>query len=192
MAQSTNRTDVASFAATRDFFDSFAGSTARQRARIVARAPLADIHVAALRHPDPLVRRWCLGYLDHYANDASMAVFAAALRDPVDYVRNVALHSLACEACKSEELCVADVVPGLIEVLQEDPNPDLRTKAIASLMRLSATDPRARSAVERAASSERDPLVRRAAADALVGRLVPPRKRYQREQRRHAKQHGSR
>jgi HEAT repeat protein len=181
--------DAASFSATNDFFNRFAGATVRQRARITSRAPLADIQAAALRHPDPFVRRWCLFYLDHYANDASMPVFAEALRDPVDFVRNLALHSLACEACKSEDLCVADVVPGLIDVLTHDPSPDLRIKAMPLLLRLSPSDPRARKAVEAAATTDRDLLVRRAAADALAGRLVAPRKRYQRQQRRHAKQH---
>ena len=187
MASAVTPDDAKSFAATTDFFDRFAASTVRQRARIRTRAPLADIHVAALRHPDPFVRRWCLFYLDHYANDASMHVFAEALHDPVDFVRNMALHSLACESCKSEELCVTAVVPGLIDVLQRDPSPDLRTKAIPLLLRLSASDARARTAVERAATSDGDALVRRSAADALAGRLIPPRKRYQRQQRRHAK-----
>ncbi|MCU1599716.1 MAG: hypothetical protein JWO22_425 [Frankiales bacterium] len=182
------RPDVTAFAATDDFFSRFASGTAKQRARLVTRAPLDDIHTAALRHPDPFVRRWCLGYLDHYANDQSMHVFAIALRDPVDFVRNVALHSLACEACKSEELCVADVVPGLIDVLTTDSSPDLRAKAIPLLLRL--PDPRGRAAVERAATTDDDALVRRAAADALEGRLTMPRKRYQREQRRHAKKRG--
>jgi len=189
MAQVLAPADAASFRAAQDFFDRFAGSTARQRSRVVARAPLHDVQVAALRHPDPFVRRWCLFFLDHYANDASMAVFAAALRDPVDFVRNIALHSLACEACKSEELCVADVVPGLIDVVTRDPSPDLRTKAIPMLLRLSATDPRARAAVEGVAASDPDSLVRQAASDALAGRLVAPRKRYERAQRRHATQH---
>jgi HEAT repeat protein len=189
MTKPVVRDDAASFAATHDFFDRFAHATARQRARITARAPLADLSASALRHPDPFTRRWCLFFLDHYANDASMPVFAAALHDPVDFVRNMALHSLACEACKSGELCAADVVPGLVDVLQHDPSPDLRTKAIPLLLRLAGSDPRARSAVEAAATSDSDPIVRRSAVDALAGRLVPPRKRYQRSQRRHAKQH---
>lgn len=182
------RDDAASFAAATDFFARFGKSTARQRSRLVSHAPLSDIHIAALKHPDPFVRRGCLGFLDHYANDASMPVFTAALRDPIDFVRNVAIHSLACEACKSEALCVADVVPGLIAVLHGDPSPDLRTKAIPLLLRLSRTDAPARAAVESAATTDRDPIVRKAAQDALAGRLVLPRKRYERDQRRHARQ----
>jgi HEAT repeat protein len=80
------------------FLRRFFQGTARQRSRLVARAPLAAIQAAALRHPDPFVRRGCLFFLDHYANDQSMPVFAAALHDPTDFVRNAALHSLACES----------------------------------------------------------------------------------------------
>jgi hypothetical protein len=184
--------EAASFAATYDFFDRFQRGTARQRSKLVTRAPLPDIQLAATRHPDPFTRRWCLFFLDHYATDESMPVFAEALRDPVDFVRNMALHSLACEACKSEDLCVADVVPGLIEVLQTDPSPDLRMKAIPLLLKLSAADERARAAVERAARTDADQFVRQAATDALAGRITLPRKRYQRAQRRHAKLHGTR
>ena len=172
------------FGAIEDFYARWGTGTAKQRAKVVARAPLADLQVAAVEHPDPFVRRWCLFFLDHYANDESMAVFAEALHDPVDFVRNMALHSLACETCKSEDLCVADVVPGLVAVLTTDPSPELRIKAIPLLLRL--PDPRGRAAVESAARRDRDPIVRRAAADALVGRLVQPRKRYERQQRRHA------
>lgn len=178
-------TDVDAFQGAKDFYSRYGTGTARQRARVVAHAPLAEIQVAALRHPDAFFRRWCLFFLDHYANDESMTVFARALRDPVDFVRNMALHSLACEACKDDQPCVADVVPGLLRVLERDPSPELRLKAIPLLLRLASSDGRARPAVEASASHDHDPIVRRAAADALAGRLVQNRKRYQRSQRRH-------
>jgi hypothetical protein len=169
------------------FFHDFSKGTVRQRSRLVPKAPLAAIQATALAHPDPFARRGCLFFLDHYANDDSMDVFAAALHDPVDFVRNMALHSIACESCKSEELCVGDVVPDVIEVLETDPSPELRTKSIPQLLAFSAKDGRARAAVERAASDDPDPLVRRAAADGLAGRFVAPRKRYERSQRRHGR-----
>ncbi len=149
------------------------------------KAPLADLHVAAVRHPDPFARRGCIFFLDHYANESSTAVFAAGLRDPVDFVRNAALHSIACESCRTAELCVADVVPGVVHLLERDPSPDLRTKAIPMLLRLGGRDRRAWDAIARAAEHDPDRIVRRAAADALRGRFVAPRKRYERRQRRH-------
>lgn len=55
------------------------------------------------------------------------------------------------------------------------------------LLRLSGSDARARAAIEEAAVSDSDAIVRTAAAGALAGRPVQPRKRYQRQQRQHAK-----
>jgi hypothetical protein len=169
------------------FFRRFSSGTAKQRSRLVRKAPLVAIQTAALRHPNPFVRRGCLFFLDHYANDQSMAVFGEALRDPVDFVRNIALHSLACEACKTAQLCAANVVPGLIGVLENDPSVEMRTKVIPLLLRLQGQDERARAAVKRAALSDPDGLIRQAAGDGLAGRFIQPRKRYERRQRRHAR-----
>lgn len=165
----------------------FFSATARQKSRVVKRAPLADLQAVALHHPDPFTRRECLFFLDHYANEESMAVFAQALHDPIDFVRNVALHSLACETCKAGDLCAADVVPGLIDVLEHDRSVEMRTKVIPLLLRLSGEDDRAKPAVERSAQNDPDALIRQAAIDGLTGRFVAPRKRYERRQRQHAR-----
>ena len=169
------------------FLRQFFGATARQRSRLVTKAPLATIQRAALHHPNPFARRGFLAFLDHYANDRSIGVFSAALHDPIDFVRNTALHSLACESCKTEELCAAEVVPSLIDVLERDTNPELRTKSIPMLLRLAGRDARAWAAVKQVAMNDPDELIRQAAADGLAGRFVAPRKRYQRRQRRHAR-----
>jgi hypothetical protein len=150
----------------------FFAATAKQKSRMLKKAPLADIQAAALHRADPFERRACLFFLDHYANDASTAVFAAALKDPVDFVRNAALHSIACESCRTSELCVTDVAPYVVAVLEEDLSPELRTKAIPTLQRLAGRDPRAQQAIGRAAQHDPDPIVRHAALDALDGPLV--------------------
>jgi len=167
------------------FLKEFFSATPHQKSRLARKKPLADLHTAALAHPDPFTRRDCLGFLDHYANEASTAVFAAALHDPVDFVRNAALHSIACETCRTEELRVADVVPDIVGVLEADPSPELRTKAIPTLLRLAGRDHRAWEAIQRAAGNDPDGIVRWAAADALRGNFIAPRKRYERRQRRH-------
>jgi hypothetical protein len=169
------------------FLRQFFGATAKQRSRLLTKAPLATIQRAALGHPDPFSRRGFLAFLDHYANDQSMGVFSAALRDPIDFVRNIALHSLACESCKTDELCVAEVVPSLIDVLERDTNPELRTKSIRMLLHLAGRDTRAWTALKQVAMNDPDELIREAASDGLAGRFVAPRKRYQRRQRRHAR-----
>lgn len=146
-----------------------------------------DLRIAALHHPDAHIRRSCLWALDHFANDASMDVFAAALEDPAHFVRDIALHSLACESCKCEEANAADIVAPLIAVLEHDPKPDLRVKALGALLRFISRDERARDAIVRATSSNSDAQVRRCAADAVQhGTFVPPKKRYDRSQRRRA------
>jgi hypothetical protein len=126
-----------------------------------------------------------LFFLDHHANEQSTAVFAEALHDAVDFVRTTALHAIACESCRTAELCAADVVPAIALVLERDPSPDLRTKAIPTLLRLARRDRRAWEAIGRAAERDPDGIVRAAAADALRGYFVAPRKRYDRRQRRH-------
>jgi hypothetical protein len=168
------------------FLQRFLATSAKRRSSVATDAPISQIQFAALHHPDPFVRRDCVGFLDHYANEASAWVFASALRDPVELVRHVALHSLACETCRTEELCVADVVPCLVNVLAADPRPELRHKAIPLLLRLADRDPRARGAVERAAASDSDMLVREVAHRALDGEHVRRRRAYQRRTRRKA------
>jgi hypothetical protein len=165
------------------FLERYAATSAHRRSRVAASAPLGALHAAALHHPDPFVRRACLVFLDHHANEASTAVFAAALRDPVELVRHPALHSVACETCRSAPLCPADVVAPLVTVLASDPSAELRHKAVPVLLRLAARDPadaRARRAVERAASADPDPLVREVAALALAGRQVRSRRAHER------------
>jgi HEAT repeats len=162
----------------------FAATSTKRRPSIAAEAPIGQLHFAALHHRDPFVRRACLGFLDHYANEASTPVFALALRDPVALVRDTALHSLACETCRVDQLCVADVIPHLIELLSADPSPELRHKAVPVLLRLADRDPRARRAVERAAHSDGDALVRDVASRALAGEHIRSRRAYQRRAKR--------
>ena len=71
------------------------GLSPKRMTRARFAAALGDLHVGALHHPDPQVRRYCLVLLDHHANDASMHVFVAALGDEADVVREIALHSLS-------------------------------------------------------------------------------------------------
>src|ERR1700683_4738782 len=190
--RSSDASVVADVAEATNFLNQFFQGTAKQRARRVVKAPLGAVQTAALHHPDPWVRRDCLFFLDHYANDQSMPVFARALGAPVEFVRNMALHGLSCQACKSEELCTADVAAGLVEVLEHDPSHELRTKAIQFLFHLSGREARARAALEEASVHDPDPIVRQAARSALAGRFVAPRKRYERQQRRHGRGPGSR
>jgi HEAT repeats len=167
------------------YLQRFFSSTRKQKARLVKKAPLQDLHAMALHHQDPSVRRGCLFFLDHYANEASTNAFTAALQDPVATVRYAALHSIACESCRSTELSVVEVVPAIAGVLGSDPDPNLRAKAIPTLLRLAGRDPSAWEAIQRTAQKDKDEVVRRAAEDALHGAFSTPAKRLDRRRRRH-------
>jgi hypothetical protein len=65
---------------------------------------------------------------------------------------------------------VEDVVPVLTRVVESDPSPEVRQRAIPILLRLSHRDSRPREAIERAAATDDDPLVREVALAALEGR----------------------
>jgi HEAT repeats len=96
-------------------------------------------------------------------------VFRLALRDPVPSVREVALHGLSCERCRTDDLCVADVVTDLIDILTSDPNVEVRHKAVVALARFLDRDGRASEAMARTASYDPDSAIR------LVARTVVDR-----------------
>jgi HEAT repeat protein len=141
------------------------------------RPPIPAMQVAAVSHPNARVRRDALNLLDHYANDESVLVFRAALQDPVPRVRVIALHGLACERCRADELCVADVVPALVDALESDPSPRVRHDVVPILLRLAGRDRRAADALRRAASNDPDDLVRAIAAAAIDRRTRDIRSR---------------
>jgi hypothetical protein len=100
-----------------------------RRSSVGERMPTAAVRAAALTHPDPLVRRSCLFFLDHYDCDDSVETFRRALRDPVSFVRESALHGIACERCRHEEICVSDMVGDLVRLLASDtPIPKFDTR----------------------------------------------------------------
>jgi HEAT repeat protein len=152
-----------------EFVLRWSGLSKQRRARRGGEIPVAALQVAAVSHPDLAIRRSCLFLLDHYASDASWKVFRLALRDPVASVREVALHCLSCERCRTEDLCVADVVTDLIDILTSDPNAEVRHKAVAALARFHGRDGRAGEAIARTACDDPDAAIR------LVARTVADR-----------------
>ena len=135
----------------------------QRRGRLGKEFPAAAVQIAALSHSDLEVRRSCLFLLDHYASDASWDTFRRALRDPVASVREVALHGLSCERCRSAALCVTDVVTDLIGILARDPSAEVRHKTVAVLARFVDRDARAGQAIARAAQEDPDSAIRHVA-----------------------------
>ena len=88
--------------------------------------------VAGLKHGQWEVRRWCALFLDHFADPAALQALKPLLHDPKSSVRLFAVHSLACDQCKPGENPV-DVVPLLIERIQEDESIRVRRHAVLML-----------------------------------------------------------
>ena len=150
-----------------DFVHRWVALPKERRARLGKQIPVATVQAAALSHPDLAVRRFCLFLLDHYASDVSSDTFRRALHDPVSLVRETALHGLACEACRCEDICVPDVVTDLVEVLAADPNAEVRHKSIAALARFIGRDARPGEAIALAARHDRDPAIRAVAQSVM-------------------------
>jgi HEAT repeat protein len=146
--------------------------------------PIALMQKAALEHPNGKTRRFALGILDHEANDESSDTFRAALRDPAPVVRLNALHGLSCERCRVGELCVDDIVPALIDVLEHDESTKVRHASLFPLILLAGRDERVQPAFARAAANDPDPLLRLAATEAAAGnyKRVKTRKALRRRQ----------
>ena len=142
----------------------------KQRFQLVPELPIPALQLAALSHPNPWARRGCLSFLDHYANDESIHSFLGALDDPVPFVREMALHGLSCERCRTAELSVADVVPVLSRVLATDKSPEGRQKVVPILLNLLSRSSLAHEALRRTSLSDEDTLVRQVASAALDGR----------------------
>jgi hypothetical protein len=142
----------------------------KHRYQLVPEVPIPEMQLAAIADPNPWLRRGCLSFLDHHANDESIHVFLRALDDPVPFVREMALHGLSCERCRADELCVADVVPVLARVLATDTSPEVRHKVVPLLMNLVSRSSPAQEALRRCSLSDDDILVRQVASAALEGR----------------------
>jgi hypothetical protein len=143
-----------------DFVHRWASLPKERRARLGKQIPVAAVQVAAVSHPDPAMRRFCLFLLDHHASDVSSDTFRRALHDPVAAVRESALHGLACERCHHEDICVTDVVTDLVEILSSDHNAEVRHKTVAALARFIGRDGRASEAIARASRHDPDLAIR--------------------------------
>jgi hypothetical protein len=146
-----------------DFVHRWRALSKQHRALIGKQMPVAAVQVAALRHSDAEMRRFCLFLLDHFASDGSSETFRQALRDPVAFVREGALHGISCERCRTGEVCVADLVTDLAGMLVSDPNAEVRHKIVVALARFLSRDSRVGEAIERAADNDPDPAVRHVA-----------------------------
>lgn len=63
-----------------------------------------------LRHPEPAVRIGCCMVLDHYLDPAAAPELIENLHHENEIVRAWAMHALACDRCKEDELSVRRIL----------------------------------------------------------------------------------
>ena len=90
--------------------------------------------VAGLQHPEPPVRRGCVDFLDHHADDGCADdLRRVALHDPIPRVRRFAVHALGCVRCKTSPLEM-DLIEFLAMVAaRSDESAKVRREAIWGL-----------------------------------------------------------
>lgn len=87
---------------------------------------------AGLGNSDPQIRKWCVALMDHNADQQSIEALVDCLSDAYADVRRHAVHSIGCQPCKENPLCL-DVVGLLIERIEVDPSIRVRRSAVHML-----------------------------------------------------------
>ncbi|MEN9938958.1 MAG: hypothetical protein RLZZ387_5537 [Chloroflexota bacterium] len=124
-----------------------------------------------LRHEDASIRYHCCALLDHFLVPEALPGLIAVLRDPDPRVRQMALHTLACDRCK-EGACrprEADVLPEALRALSDDEDPHVRAMAIEVVGQYVHTNPDAERALVAANSGDPSPAVRKKAGWYIPG-----------------------
>jgi HEAT repeat protein len=114
---------------------------------------LTDI-LEGLEHPNWRVRKWCTALLDHHADQRCIEPLVRRLTDSYADVRRHAVHSIGCQPCKGDSLCV-DVVSLLIDCALSDVSIRVRRSAVHMLGN-QPYDIRASKALESIIEKEKD------------------------------------
>ena len=129
----------------------------------------------ALLDDDPGIRAACTRLLDRLADNDSFDLMVLLLDDPDHRVRHHAMHALACDRCKTDDVCALPreaIIPTAARLLADDPHSEVRTVALEVLGRWVHDDDVARTAIERAAADDSDAMVRKMAKWHLPGGRV--------------------
>lgn len=127
---------------------------------------------AGLLADDPTLRTQCALLIDRLAGNDSFELVRLLLDDPDPRVRRHAIHALACDRCKSEDVCAlpsAQIVAAATRMLESDPDALVRAIALEVLARWVHEDESARAAIERAAAADPAPGNRKKATWYLPG-----------------------
>ena len=107
---------------------------AARDALIEAGSPGLSAVLRGLDHAEPPVRRACLDFLDHHADELCIDdLRRIALHDPIPHIRRFAVHAFGCVRCKTRPL-ETDVVEFLGTVaVRSDENIKVRREAVYAL-----------------------------------------------------------
>ena len=129
---------------------------------------------------DPRIRAECALLIDRLAGNDSFELMLLLLDDPDPAVRRHAIHALACDRCKADDVCALprdQIIPEAVRMLDGDPDDHVRAIALEVLARWVHEDEGARAAVERASASDPSPSNRKKAKWYLPGGPVFERTR---------------
>lgn len=124
---------------------------------------------------DPTVRAECTVLIDRLAGNESFELVMLLLDDPDSRVRGHAIHALACDRCKGEDVCALpreELVPEAMRLLRDDPSTHVRAIALEVLARWMHEDVRSQEALAQAAIADPSPSVRKKARWYLPGGAV--------------------
>lgn len=112
------------------------------------------------------VRFFCTLAMDHLAGTDSFPTLLALIDDDDPRVRLHALHALACDRCKEDEVCTLgkeELLPVAIRSLQADPDAHVRAMAAEVVGKWVHDDDRAVEALETAKRDDNSSAVRKKA-----------------------------
>ncbi|MGH9383878.1 MAG: HEAT repeat domain-containing protein [Vicinamibacterales bacterium] len=112
------------------------------------------------------IRHWSAILADNYADGETLRALTPLLHDPKAEVRVWAVHSLSCEKCKDGPNPV-DVIPLLLERIEQDSNIKVRRQALAMLAHHRTPDPRVLPILRKIISEEVDKKLRLHAEEGL-------------------------
>ena len=141
----------------------------------------------ALFSDDPEIRFRCTLLIDRLAGNDSFEVLLLLLDDPDARVRGHAMHALACDRCKADDVCVLpreDLIDAAAGLVADDPDEHVRAVSLEVLGRWSHEDARAAATLEEAAQRDPSPAVRKKAKWYLPGGAHYERLALERERRR--------
>jgi hypothetical protein len=139
---------------------------AYRRITVLGRDAVAAVE-AGLGHENPDVWFFCTLALDKLAGTDSFPMMLPLLDDPDARVRSRALHALACDHCKADDVCLLDkttILPIALRLLRDDSDAHVRALAVEVAAKWVHTDRTAEEALLLASNRDSSPAVRKKAS----------------------------